>query len=167
MARICSAIDPRAVLLGQHEQGAKFSLLGYLQGQTELCRVLVRKTYFPWLKRYAALVRPNPRAEKEGVAGYEIALNFNGVAFELIPRAASEIKGKAKFQLLSVNEPEYHKNPGASPGGQEGRSLGTDQPRSELAGAADLLARIVHTPHASPTGRRRPRQLLEHDRLDR
>jgi peptidoglycan LD-endopeptidase LytH len=104
-------IDPRVVLLGQHEQGVKFSLLGCLRGQTELCRVLVRKTYFPWLKRYAALVRSNPQAEKEGVAGYEIALNFNGVAFELIPRAASEIKGKAKSQLLSVNEPEYHKNP--------------------------------------------------------
>ncbi|MCX6925169.1 MAG: hypothetical protein NT154_18445, partial [Verrucomicrobia bacterium] len=78
----------------------------------ELCRVLVRKTYFPWLKRYAVLIRPNPRAEKEGVAGYEIALNFNGVPFEIIPRAATEIKGKAKFQLLSVNEAEYHRNPG-------------------------------------------------------
>jgi murein DD-endopeptidase MepM/ murein hydrolase activator NlpD len=104
-------IDPRPIFLGQHQQGAKFNVLSYLQGQTELCRVVVHKTYFPWLKRYAALVRPNPRAEKEGVAGYEIALNFNGVAFELIPRAASEIKGKAKFQLLSVNEAEYHKNP--------------------------------------------------------
>jgi len=104
-------IDPRPILVAQHEAGAKFTLLSYLQGQTELCRVLVRKTYFPWLKRYAALIRPNPRAEKEGVAGYEIALNFNGVAFELIPRAASELKGKAKFQLLSVNEAEYHKNP--------------------------------------------------------
>jgi murein DD-endopeptidase MepM/ murein hydrolase activator NlpD len=104
-------IDPRAILLGQHQHGAKFSLLNYVQGQTELCRVLVRKTYFPWLKRYAALVRPNPRTDKEGVAGYEIALNFNGVAFELTPRAASEIKGNAKFQLLSVNEPEYHRNP--------------------------------------------------------
>jgi murein DD-endopeptidase MepM/ murein hydrolase activator NlpD len=104
-------LDPRLILLGQQEQGAKFSLLAFLQGQTELCRVLVRKTYFSWLKRYAALVRSNPRAEKEGVAGYEVALNFNGVAFELIPRAASEIKGKAKFQLLSVNEAEYHKNP--------------------------------------------------------
>lgn len=104
-------IDPRAVLLEQQAQGSKFSLLAFLQGQTELCRVLVRKTYFPWIKRYAALIRPNPVAEKEGVAGYEIALNFNGVAFELIPRAASEIKGKLKFQLLSVNEAEYHKNP--------------------------------------------------------
>jgi peptidoglycan LD-endopeptidase LytH len=104
-------LDPRAILLAQHQQGAKFSLRGYLQGQTELCRVLVRKTYFPWLKRYAPLIRPNPKAEQEGVAAYEIALDFNGVAFALIPRAASEIKGKARFQLLSVNEAEYHKNP--------------------------------------------------------
>lgn len=104
-------IDPRAILLEEHEQGARFSLLGFLQHQTELCRVLARKRAFPWLKRYAPLVRPNPRAEQEGIAGYEIALNFNGVPFELIPRAASEIKGKARFQLLSVNEAEYHKNP--------------------------------------------------------
>jgi hypothetical protein len=33
------------------------------------------------------------------------------VAIELIPRAASEIKGKGKFLLLSVNEPEEKKNP--------------------------------------------------------
>jgi murein DD-endopeptidase MepM/ murein hydrolase activator NlpD len=105
-------IDPRLILLGQHEQGAKFSLLGFLHDQTELCRVFMRKTDFPWLKRYAALVRSNPRAQKEGISGYELALNFNGVAFELIPRAASEVKGKAKFMLLSVNDAEYQKSPG-------------------------------------------------------
>jgi murein DD-endopeptidase MepM/ murein hydrolase activator NlpD len=105
-------IDPRPILVGQHEQGVKFSVLSFVRGQTELCRVLVRKSYFPWLKRYAPLIRSNPRAEQEGVAGYEIALNCNGVAFELIPRATSELKGKAKVQLLSVNEAEYHKNPG-------------------------------------------------------
>jgi hypothetical protein len=114
-------IDPRLVLLGQHEQGAKFSLLSFLQNQTELCRVLVRKTDFPWVKRYAALIRPNPRAATEGIAGYEIALNFNGVAFELIPRAASEIKGNAKFQLVSVNEAEYHKNPARRLVAQKGK----------------------------------------------
>jgi murein DD-endopeptidase MepM/ murein hydrolase activator NlpD len=105
-------IDPRAVLLAQHAQGAPFSLLSFLQHQTELCRVLVRRTDFPWVRRYPALVRANPRAQKEGVAGYELALDFNGVAFELIPRAAAEIKGTARFQLLSVNEAEYQKNPG-------------------------------------------------------
>jgi len=104
-------IDPWRLLIAQHNEGAKFSLVRFIQNETELCRVFVRQTGFPWLKRYHALVRPNPKAEKEGVAGYEIALDFNGVAFELIPRAASEIKSKAKFQLLSVNEAEYHKNP--------------------------------------------------------
>jgi murein DD-endopeptidase MepM/ murein hydrolase activator NlpD len=104
-------LDPRLILLAQHKEGAKFSLLNFIQHQTELCRVVVRQTDFPWVKRYGGLVRSNPKATKEGIAGYEIALNFNGVPFELIPRSASEIKGKTKFQLLSVNEGEYHKNP--------------------------------------------------------
>ncbi len=104
-------IDDRLVLLEERDQGAKFSLLNFLRSQTELCRVMVRKTDFPWLKRYAALIRPNPVAEKEGTAGYEMALNYNGVAFEVIPRAASEIKTKNKYQLLSVNEAEEKKNP--------------------------------------------------------
>jgi hypothetical protein len=68
-------------------------------------------TNFPDLKRYAALILKNPVAEREGVAGYEIALNYNAVAFALMPRAASEIKSNAKFQLLSVNEPVEKANP--------------------------------------------------------
>ncbi len=104
-------LDPRLILLGQREEGAKFSIVNFIRDQPALCRVLVRKTTFPWLRRYAPLIRPNPVAQKEGVAGYEIALNFNGLAFELIPRAASEIKGQAKYQLLSVNEAEQKKNP--------------------------------------------------------
>jgi len=104
-------IDPRAVLLAQRDQGAKFSLLNFVRQQTELCRVVVQSAQFPWLKRYAALVVNNARAEKEGVAGYELALNFNGLPFQLTPRAASEIKGKGKFQLLSVNQAEQQKNP--------------------------------------------------------
>jgi murein DD-endopeptidase MepM/ murein hydrolase activator NlpD len=104
-------LDPRLILAAGHEHGDPFSLLHFIRNQTELCRVLVRKTDFPWITRYSALIHRNPVAEKEGVAGYELALNFNGVAFELTPRAASEIKGKGKYQLLGVNEAEYHKNP--------------------------------------------------------
>jgi len=73
--------------------------------------VFVRSTNFPYLKRYAALVLPNPKAEKEGVAGYEITLNYNGVAFALMPRAASEIPGKARCQLL----PSMKLKPGPIP----------------------------------------------------
>lgn len=106
------ALDPAAILRESRLHGAQFSLINYIQSQTPLCHVLVRRTDFQWLNRYRPLVRPNPVAAQQGVAGYEIALNFNGVPCVLIPRAASEIKGKDRFQLLSVNEAEYHKNPG-------------------------------------------------------
>ena len=104
-----NGLDPREILLA--ERDPKFSLLNYVRSQTELCRVLVRATSFPYLKRYAPLVLKNPRADKEGVAGYEIALTYNGVPFALLPRAASEIKGSAKYQLLSVNETEQKAHP--------------------------------------------------------
>src|SRR5256885_152389 len=104
-------IDRGAVLLAQHNQADKFSLREFVHIQAQLCRVFVRHTGFPYVKRYAALIRANPLAEKEGVAGYELALTFNGVPFDLTPRAASEIKSKSRFQLLSVNEAEEHKDP--------------------------------------------------------
>jgi murein DD-endopeptidase MepM/ murein hydrolase activator NlpD len=106
-----NGLDPREILLAEHNPARKFSLLDFMRSQTELCRVLVRATNFPYLKRYPALVLKNPVAEKEGVAGYELALNYNGVPFALLPRAASEIKGTGKFQLLSVNEAVQKANP--------------------------------------------------------
>jgi murein DD-endopeptidase MepM/ murein hydrolase activator NlpD len=106
-----NGLDPREILLGEHNPKGDFSLLNFLRSQTELCRVLVRATNFPYLKRYSQLVLKNPVADKEGVAGYEMVLNYNGVPFALMPRAASEIKSSAKFQLLSVNEAEQRANP--------------------------------------------------------
>jgi len=105
------ALDARQILLDEHAQGAEFNLLNFIRDQTELCHVAVRATNFPYLKRYPMLVVHNPAAEKEGVAGYEIALNFNATPFQLMPLAASEIKGRAKFQLLSVNAAEARANP--------------------------------------------------------
>ena len=57
------------------------------------------------------MIRHNSVAQKEGIAGYELVLSFNGLPFQVIPRAASEIKGSGKYRLLSVNEAEYKKNP--------------------------------------------------------
>lgn len=104
-----NALDAREILLA--ERGGKFSLLNYLRSQTEMFRVVVRATNFPYLRRYPALVLKNPVAEKEGIAGYEIALNYNGIPFALMPRAESELKSRSKVQLLSVNEPEYRAHP--------------------------------------------------------
>jgi murein DD-endopeptidase MepM/ murein hydrolase activator NlpD len=102
--------DARAVLLAQRAENENFSLLHYLQQQPELCRVLVHGQC-PFARRYSLLVQSNPTAEKEGIAGYEIALAFNGLPIQFIPRAASEFKTRRKVELLSVNEAEYHKRP--------------------------------------------------------
>ena len=104
-------IDPRLVLLGQAQEKGQFRLLEFLRQQTELFRVVVRATSFPWLRRCTSLVRRNPTAEREGVVGYEIALNYTGLPFQLIPRSANEITSAAKIQLLSVNEAEQAKHP--------------------------------------------------------
>jgi murein DD-endopeptidase MepM/ murein hydrolase activator NlpD len=104
-------LDAGRILREQRRLGAKFSLLQHLRDETELCRVQVRATNFAWLKRYAPLVQPNSRAESEGLAGYELALNFNAIPFRVIPRAASEMVAKSKYHLLSVNEAEQSKNP--------------------------------------------------------
>ncbi|HEY2328808.1 MAG TPA: M23 family metallopeptidase, partial [Verrucomicrobiae bacterium] len=53
-------LDPRDILLAEHDPAKKFSLLTFLRSQTELCRVLVRATNFPYLKRYAPLILKNP-----------------------------------------------------------------------------------------------------------
>jgi len=104
-------IDPRSLLLGQQAEGEKFSLLNFVRQQTELCRVLLRSPGIAWAMRYPQLVAPNPRADKEGIAGYEIVLNFNGFPCQLTPKAATELTGKSRFQLISVNEAEQKKNP--------------------------------------------------------
>lgn len=104
-------LDPRLILLEQQTQGAKFSLLKFIKTRPELCRVIVRDANFSFPKRYAALIRPNPLAQKEGVAGYEIALDANAVPIQLTPRAASELKSKQRYQLFSVNPEEEDKNP--------------------------------------------------------
>jgi murein DD-endopeptidase MepM/ murein hydrolase activator NlpD len=104
-------IDSRLILLAEKEEGSHFNLLDWIQHRPELCRVLVRKTDFPWVRRYPMLIKQGALPPHEPIAGYEIALDYNGLPFELIPRSASQIKGSARYQLISVNVPEYMKNP--------------------------------------------------------
>lgn len=104
-------LDPRLILLAQQKEGSHFSLAAFIKNQTELCRVQVRDTSFPWLRRYPSLIAKNPVAEKEGIAGYELVLNYVGVPFQVIPRAASELKSKSQVYLVSVNAAEQQRNP--------------------------------------------------------
>lgn len=102
-------LDPRLVLLQQRRPA--FSLVNFIQSQPELCRVWVREPNLAFARRYAPLVRANPRARQEGVAGYELVLNYNGLPIQMIPRSAAETKHLGRIALLSVNAAEQRKNP--------------------------------------------------------
>jgi murein DD-endopeptidase MepM/ murein hydrolase activator NlpD len=104
-------LDPRLLLLEQRRLGEHFSLRDFIQRQPELCRVVVRKTDFPWLRSARPLIASNSISQKEGIAGYELVLNYVGVLIQAIPRADSELRNTSKVRLLSVNEAEYRRNP--------------------------------------------------------
>lgn len=104
-------LDPREVFLQQQKLGARFSLVDFIRERTALFRVVVRDSSFPYLRDYTLLVRRNPLADRNGVAGYEIAFDFSGVPFELIPRSADEISGKGAITILSVNDKEQQNRP--------------------------------------------------------
>jgi hypothetical protein len=104
-------VDPRQIFLAQQKLGSKFSFLEFVRTRTELCRVLVRDTNFPWLRKYTPLIRRNPVVDREGVAAYEISLDFNGLPYLMVPKARSEISDGPKVQLLSVNEKEQSSRP--------------------------------------------------------
>ena len=104
-------LDPRALLLQQQAQGARFSLMQFVRSQPELCRVLVRGSSAPWLRRYPALIVPNPKLGAQPVAGYEWVFNANGVPVQIIPRAAADFGGAGKYHLLSVNTAEQQTSP--------------------------------------------------------
>jgi peptidoglycan LD-endopeptidase LytH len=103
-------LDPRQILLAQRSQGASFSLRQFLQSESEFCRVLVHDTRFAFVRRYAALIVPNPALGSQPVAGYELVLDFNGLPFQIIPRAAGDFKAASKYRLLSVNAAAYERN---------------------------------------------------------
>ena len=102
-----AGLDPWQLFLAQRKEGAQFSLRRFIQTQPELCRVVVREKEFPFARRYAALIDRNGKAEKEGIAGYEIALTCHGAPIRLIPRAESELKSKARVSVLGVNPPVF------------------------------------------------------------
>jgi murein DD-endopeptidase MepM/ murein hydrolase activator NlpD len=102
-------VDPEAVYRAQ-AAAARFSLAGHLRGRTEMCRVLVPAGKFPFLRRYAPLVKRGARAEREGIAAFEVSLDYNGVPFAWQPRARSELSAAPAVRLLAVDEAEFRRH---------------------------------------------------------
>ena len=105
------ALDSSEIFLRQKDQGEAFNLLSHVRSLNELLRVRVRKPRFPWVERNIRLTRRNPEAVRAGIAGYEVALDFNGVPFELTPLAAGAFSSDAPYELIRVNETEHKARP--------------------------------------------------------
>jgi hypothetical protein len=106
-----AGFDPAPVLKEAAARGAAFDFAAHLQSRPEMFRVAIRAKSLSIVRRCPRLVQRNPVAEREGIAGYEIACSFNGVPLRIVPRAASELKSPAKTVLLSVNEAEWRAHP--------------------------------------------------------
>lgn len=104
-------LDPAQVFREQQRLGAAFSLLRLVRAQPELCRVLIRTPSLSFARRYPQFVERNPLAERQGVAGYELGLAFNGIPIRIIPRSAAELAQPGRIQVLSVSAAERESHP--------------------------------------------------------
>jgi peptidoglycan LD-endopeptidase LytH len=104
-------LDPAEVFREQARLGEAFRLSEFVRSRPIVARVTVRDTSIPWVRRYPQLVESNPVATREGIAGYELALTFNGVPVRVIPRASSELKSGARVNLVEVNAAEWQSHP--------------------------------------------------------
>ena len=97
-------LDPTAILRRQQTDGQRFSLLNLIRGDREMFRVLVPKKDFFFSRYYRPLMRRNAVAEKEGVDGYEIVINYAGIPCQLIPRSKNEVEFGKSYTLLKVDD---------------------------------------------------------------
>lgn len=103
--------DPGEILRQQHALGDGFSFIDWIRHRPSICRVAVRATDFPWIRRYIRLVRRNPLIDAEGVAGFELDLTFNGIPVRLMPLAPSQMDGAEPIRLISVDIDEVALSP--------------------------------------------------------
>lgn len=99
-------LDPATVFRSQAQAkaGAPFHLARHLKETPELARVLIRRPSLDWVRRNPGAVEPNPTAQRQGTAAWELALGFNGIPLRAIPRAASELPANmGPYRLLGVN----------------------------------------------------------------
>lgn len=95
--------DPATVFKYQSLLGTNFNLVRHLKAAPELCRVMIRRPSLDFLRRNPGLVEANPVAAREGTAGWELSLGFNGLPLRAVPRATSEITGTDRTRVLFVN----------------------------------------------------------------
>lgn len=104
-------LNPAEVFREQARLGSAFHFAEFVRTRPIMARVTVRDTQIPWVRRYPQLLVANPMAVREGIAGYELDLTFNGLPARVVPRAASELKAGGRVRLLDVDQAEWQGHP--------------------------------------------------------
>lgn len=99
-------VDPWDVFREQQRLGKQFSLVKFIQTRTELFRVFIRTQHLPLADKAPGLVLKNPAVARDGLHGYEIGFDFNGVPVQIIPRTAKEYPVQTRITLLRVADAE-------------------------------------------------------------
>ena len=106
-----SGLDPWKIYYEQWTS-KEFNLAQFIRNETEMCRVLIHKSDFPFAERYPLLVKNPKNISPDKIAGWEISFNFSGVPILCIPQTASAFTGNNKpYTLLAVNAQEARQNP--------------------------------------------------------
>lgn len=108
-----AGLNPEHLLLAQARERAGFHFIEWIRSRPIHFRVLIPDPYMTWPRENPALMKRNPRAEKEGLYGFEIAFTFNGTPVQAIPRAPSEwpMGSAGALHLIHVNAESARAHP--------------------------------------------------------
>lgn len=99
-----SGLDPRAFFQERRRLGSTFDLQRFIRDQDTLFQVVAPTTDFFFARQYPQLIVDNPSTRSSDVVAMEIAFNYHGLPFQLIPRSASEVGLLTEPKLVGLDQ---------------------------------------------------------------
>jgi len=88
-----------------------FEILEHLKNEAALCRLIIFRQDFDWLKRFPDLIIDDNAQREEEIQVWEVDLNFSGIPIRMAPVHNKIRSGGAKYRILTVNEEVLNKHP--------------------------------------------------------
>jgi len=102
-------LDAAAILKSANT--GPFNILEYLKSEFVLCRLIIFRDDFDWLKRFPQLVDDDDPESKEMIQAWEADLNFNGIPVRMVPVRTEMRSGGSKYRIQQVDEKVLKKHP--------------------------------------------------------
>ena len=99
-----AGLDPRAFFRERRRLGAGFDLKRFIRDQETMFQVVAPTTDFSFARRYPQLIVPNPAVRSSDVVAMEIAFNYHGLPFQMIPRSFEEVGHLTEPRLVGFDQ---------------------------------------------------------------